>query len=50
MKDFRRRLTAEDDAGAVVEAPLGFADLALCDGVKVDAFGKIFVSVRSGTS
>lgn len=41
MKDFSRRLAAEDDAGAVVQTPLRFGDLAFCDGVKVDAFGEI---------
>lgn len=42
MKDFGGRLAEKDDAGAVVEAPLRFADLGFCDGVKVDAFGEIF--------
>jgi hypothetical protein len=42
VKDFRWRLTFESDAGAVIESPLCFGDLAFGDVIKVDAFGEVF--------
>jgi hypothetical protein len=41
MKDFLPGLSAEDDAEAVIQASFGLVYLALCDVVKVDAFGEV---------
>lgn len=54
IEDFGRGLTVEDDARAVVQPPLHFADLALRNGVKIDALGEVFadeaVDIFDGTA